>query len=152
MSISDRLMLDYYDLLSAGEWDELAPQRAAIGRGEGDPLAFKHALAARIVERFQGADRAIAAAERFKRIVQRREIPEEIPALEIASEGRSVGLLEGLVKAGMAGSNGEARRLVAQGGVQVDGQRVVDPRMGLEPGGPYLIQVGKRRFIRLQVV
>jgi tyrosyl-tRNA synthetase len=151
MSISDRLMQDYYDLLSAGEWNDLASQRAAVGHGGGDPLAFKHALAARIVERFQGADRAAAAAEHFRSIVQRGELPTEIPVLEIESfEGR-VGLLDAMVKAGLVGSNGEARRLIVQGAVQVDAQRVDDPKLHLGRGGPYLIRVGKRRFVRVQV-
>jgi tyrosyl-tRNA synthetase len=151
MSISDRLMLDYYDLLSAGEWDELAPQRAAVGRGEGDPLAFKHSLAVRIVERFHGAERAEAAAEHFRSVVQRRELPEEVPALVVESHGRKAGLLDALVQTGQVRSNGEARRLIAQGAVQVDGRRVDDVKFHLDPGGPYLIRVGKRRFIRLQV-
>jgi tyrosyl-tRNA synthetase len=151
MSISDRLMLDYFDLLSAGEWDDLATQRAALGRGEGDPLAFKHALAARIVERFQGAEKAEAAAKHFRSTVQRRELPEEIPTLRLESRGASAGLLDTLVQAGMARSNGEARRLVDQGAVEVDGRRVADVRLRLEPGGPYLIRVGKRRFIQVQV-
>jgi tyrosyl-tRNA synthetase len=151
MSISDRLMLDYFDLLAAGEWDDLAPQRAALGRGDGDPLEFKHALAARIVERFHGGEEARAAAEHFRSTVQRRELPEEIPMLRLESSGASAGLLDTLVQAGMAKSNGEARRLVDQGGVELDGRRVGDARLRLEPGGPYLIRVGKRRFIRVQV-
>jgi tyrosyl-tRNA synthetase len=151
MSISDRLMLDYYDLLSAGEWNDLTSQRAAMAHGEGDPLALKHALAGRIVERFHGPERASSAAEHFRSIVQRRELPDEIPVLPIESLGGSVGLLDALVKVGMAGSKGEARRLVVQGAVQLDARRVDDPRLQLLQGGPYLIRVGKRRFIRLLV-
>ena len=151
MSISDLLMLEYYDLLSAGEWSDLAPKRAAIGRGGGDPLAFKHSLAARIVERFHGGERAEAAAEHFRSVVQRRELPEDVPSLRLDTHGRSAGLLDALVQAGLARSNGEARRLVAQGAVQLDARRVTDARLRLEPGGPYLLKVGKRRFMRLEV-
>jgi tyrosyl-tRNA synthetase len=151
MSISDQLMLEYHDLLAAGEWDDLAPQRAAIGRGDGDPLGFKHALAARLVERFHGTERAEAAARHFRSVVQRRELPEEIPVVLLRSHEGNAGLLDALVQAGLAKSNGEARRLIVQGAVDLDGRRVTDPRLRLASGGPYLIKVGKRRFIRLQV-
>jgi len=152
MSISDALMLDYFDHLRAGAWSELATQRDALRDGGGDPLAFKQALAHRIVERFHDAAAASAAAEHFRKVVQRKELPDEIPAhrLETAAEGRR-GLLEILEAIGLSKSRGEARRLVAQGAVSLDGARVGDPTLFLEPGS-YLIQVGKRRFARLELV
>ncbi len=151
MSISDAQMLDYYDLLAAGGWQELASERARLSRGEGDPLSFKHALAARIVERFQGPEGASAAAAHFEKVVQRKEVPVEVPELRLVAGASSLGLLTAIVQAGLARSNGEARRLVAQGGVSIDGERVEDPTQQLARGGPYLIRVGKRRFVRLEI-
>jgi tyrosyl-tRNA synthetase len=151
LSISDALMRDYFDLLSLGEWDDLLPARRALDEGGGDPLAFKHALAARVVERLHGAEAARAAAEHFQRVVRRKEVPEDVPELRVPAAAEGAGLLSALVEAGLASSNGEARRLVAQGGVQVDGERIGDPTLRLPAGGPYLIKVGKRRFVRLQV-
>ncbi|MGH0032514.1 MAG: tyrosine--tRNA ligase [Myxococcota bacterium] len=150
MSISDALMLDYYDVLSAGEWDDLAAQRAEIGEGGGDPLAFKHTLASRIVERFRGADAAAAAAEHFRSVIQKKEVPDDVPELTLAGDG-GMGLLAIIVQAGFAKSNGEARRLVVQGGVALDGERVDDPTLRLGAGGPYLLKVGKRRFDNVTV-
>jgi tyrosyl-tRNA synthetase len=151
MSISDSLMPDYFDLLAAGEWEDLAGQRAELASGKGDPLALKHTLASRLVERFHGAEGAAAAAEHFRRVVQQKEVPEEVPELRLEAGAEGAGLLSALVEAGLARSNGEARRLVAQGGVWLDSERVSDPTLHLAVGGPYLVRVGKRRFVRLEV-
>jgi tyrosyl-tRNA synthetase len=151
MSISDTVMLDYYDRLAAGGWEDLAETRAGLSAGQGDPLAFKQALASRIVERFHGEGAGAEAAEHFRRVVQRKEIPDDIPVLSISGGGEGVGLLALLVEAGFAPSNSEARRLVAQGAVTLDGERVSDPAFRIPEGGPYLIKVGKRRFVRADV-
>lgn len=149
MSISDVLMLEYFDVLSAGDWEDLAPERARLGAGEGDPLAFKHGLAGRIVERFHGAAAAAAAAEHFKRVVTQKQVPEDIKERPVALGDDGVrGLLEILEELGLAGSRGEARRLVSQGAVQIDGERVSDATLRLSAGS-YLLKVGKRRFARI---
>jgi tyrosyl-tRNA synthetase len=149
MSISDRLMLEYYDHLHSGEWDDLRDARARCGRGEGDPLAFKHALAHRLTERFHGADAADAGAAHFQRVIQRKNVPEEIPELALPlGEGGESGLLDLLKGLGFAKSNSEARRLVAQGAVQVDGEVIGDPSLRLGAGS-HLVKVGKRRFARV---
>jgi len=151
MSISDTLMLDYFDLLGAGEWGDLQEGRAALGRGAGDPLAFKHELARRLVARFCGAEAARGAAAHFARVVRRKEVPEAVPELRVAlGEGGLRGLLEILEEAGLVGSRSEGRRLVAQHAVQIDGVRVEDPTRRLGPGS-YLLKVGKRRFARLRL-
>jgi tyrosyl-tRNA synthetase len=151
MSISDALMLVYYDRLHASEWEDLRVLREELGDGRGDPLSFKQALARHIVERFHGESAATEAAAHFSRVVQRKELPDEIPEhrLEVGAEGRR-GLLEILEALGFSKSRGEARRLVAQGAVSLDGVRVEDPALFLEAGS-YLIQVGKRRFARVQL-
>ncbi len=150
MSISDVLMLEYFDQLGAGgDWEALGAEREALGRGEGDPLAFKQALARGLVERFHGADAARSAAEHFRRVVQRKEVPEDLPerAFPVGNDGRK-GLLELLEALDFASSRGEGRRLIQQQAVEIDGQLVGDPRLYLPPG-TYLIRVGKRRFARV---
>jgi tyrosyl-tRNA synthetase len=144
-------MLDYYDLLSAGEWDDLADARRGLGEGEGDPLSFKQTLASRVVARFHGEEAAQTAAAHFRSVIQGKGVPDEVPELRVRAEDGGAGLLATLVEAGVASSNGEARRLVAQGAVTRDGERISDPRCRLEPGGPYLLKVGKRRFVRVTV-
>jgi tyrosyl-tRNA synthetase len=148
MSISDLLMLEYYDLLHGGLWEDLREQRNAIGDA-GNPLAFKHELATRIVERFHGAAAARAAREHFQRVVQRGEVPDDVPERQLAlNQGGGRGLLEVLEELGLAQSRSDARRLVAQHAVSLDGRRIDDAGLVLQSGS-YLIQVGKRRFARV---
>jgi len=151
MCLSDALMLDYYDLLSAGEWDELADARAQLGEGRGDPMGFKQALAERLVARFHDAAAGTAAADHFRRVIQDKGVPEELPetALAAGPDGDR-GLLELLEELGLVASRGEARRLVNQGAVSIDGRGVEAPTLRLAPGA-YLIKVGKRRFARVRL-
>jgi len=151
MSISDELMLGYFDVLAAGEWQDLAPERARLADGEGDPLAFKHALARRLVERFHGPDASDRAAAHFAQVITNKQVPDDLPETGVAlGEGGVRGLLEILEEIGLVGTRSEARRLVAQNAVQIDGERVTDPALRLGPG-PYLLKVGKRRFARVRV-
>jgi len=151
MSISDVLLLEWFDRLSFGEWSALEPARRAVGEGAGDPLALKHDTAWRLVCRFHGESAADAAREHFRSVVQRKQVPDEIPELAVALAGEpDLGLLDlmGARHLGFAKSNSEGRRLVAQGGVRLDGEPVSDPNLRLGPGS-YLLQVGKRRFARV---
>lgn len=158
MSISDELMLEFHERLGAavggsadGEWEPLRAARAGLARGAGDPLAFKHALAHALVSRFHGARAAHDAAERFRSVVQRGELPDDIPErrLDVGEDGRR-GLLDVLEALGLTSSRGEARRLVTQRAVSLDGARVEDPALHLGPGS-YLLQVGKRRYARVEI-
>jgi len=149
MSISDLLMLEFFDLLHGGTWEDLRERRQAAGQGDGDPLAFKHELATRIVARFHGEEVARGAREHFQRVVQRGEVPDDVPESRLPLlEGCGRGLVEILDTLGLAQSRSDARRLVSQHAVSLDGRRVDDPAVILEAGS-YLIQVGKRRFTRL---
>jgi tyrosyl-tRNA synthetase len=151
MSLSDELMLGYFDLLEGGQWPELRPERERLRAGSGDPLAFKHALAGRLVERFQGGEAARRAAEHFRSVIQRKEVPDDLPETPVAlGAGGRLGLLALLVRLGLARSHSEARRLVEQGAVQVGGAPVADPGLELGPGA-CLIKVGKRRFARVRL-
>ncbi len=149
MRISDQRMLDYIELLSWNEWDDLAAERGRVAAGEGDPFALKHVLASRVVSRFHGKAQADAARAHFEQVVQRREVPDEVPQLALPlGEDGTLGVLELLDAAGLVASRGEARRLIAQGAVQLDGSRVSDPALRLGPG-EHLVRAGKRRFARV---
>jgi tyrosyl-tRNA synthetase len=148
MSIPDSLMTEYYDLLHDASWEELRDWRSSSETAR-DPLAVKHDLALRITARFHGDDAARAARSRFERVVQRKEVPDEVPEFRLpVGEAGGRGLLEVLEALGMATSRSEARRLIAQHAVSLDGQRVEDATRVLDRGS-YLIQVGRRRFARL---
>ncbi|MHA7838160.1 MAG: tyrosine--tRNA ligase [bacterium] len=150
MSLPDAAMSEWSRLLSAGEWDDLSASIDALGEG-GDPMAAKHDLAHRIVSRIHDTESAERAATHFRRVVQRKEIPEDLPEIEIALEGREgVKLFELLVESSMAPSRSEARRLVQQGAVSLDRERCEDPTRLLE-SGRWLLQVGKRRYAHIRV-
>jgi tyrosyl-tRNA synthetase len=151
MSISDALMLDYFDLLGGGDWSDLGEERERLGRGAGDPLRFKHELAARLVRRFHGDEAAARAAEHFRRVIQRKQVPEDLEEVAVALGAKDeMGLLDLLERLSLAKSRGEARRLVEQNAVSVDGDVVRDPRQRLGPGA-HLLKVGKRRFARVRL-
>jgi len=151
MSISDALMLEYIDRLSAGEWDDLAPECEAVRSKRGDPMGLKQTLARRVVERLHGEEAAVRAAAHFSRVVRDRREPETIPEAELSASGTGgLGLLTALVQLGLVASTSEARRLVGQRAVAVDGALIDDASMRLSIG-KCLIRVGKRRFVRLIV-
>lgn len=152
MSIPDASMQAWHRLLAMGDWlslgDALERWSAA---GEGDPMSLKHDLAHEVVARIHGGAPASAARRQFERVVQRKELPDDLPHVELTLGERSgVRLFEVLVEAELASSKSEARRLVQQGGVSVDRAKAVDPVAPLSPG-IYVVQVGKRRFARIEI-
>ncbi len=151
MSISDTLMLEYYDLLHDGRWEALRPSREALGRGKGDPMEFKLGLAGALVERFAGAEAAREAADHFRNVIQGKGTPEGLEEVrfETGPEGK-IGLPELLERLELVASRSEARRLVGQKAVRVDGEVVEDPTLRLSAGA-YLLKVGKRRFARVRL-
>ena len=151
MSVPDTLMREWCRLLSAGEWTDLAVALDRLDAGEGDPMSRKHDLAHAIVSRVHGSDAADAGREHFRRVVQRKEIPDDINIVSLTLGGAEAGkICDLLVEAKLAPSKSEARRLVQQGAVSVDRDRIEDPTKLLSPG-EYLIQVGKRRFARIEL-
>jgi len=151
MSVSDSLMLDYFDLLADGRWDDLRALREAIGRGDGDPMEFKLSLARALVERFAGIDAAEGAATHFRDVIRRKQAPDDLEEVvcETGAEGE-MGLLELLDRLDLVTSRSEARRLVGQKAVRVDGEIVSAPTLRL-PVGAYLLKVGKRRYAKVRL-
>ncbi|MBW2493829.1 MAG: tyrosine--tRNA ligase [Deltaproteobacteria bacterium] len=151
MSVSDALMLEYYDLLHDGRWEALSSLRQAFRDGEGDPMEFKLGLARSLVERFAGAEAARAAADHFRNVVQGKQTPKDLEEIrcETGPSGE-IGLLELLERLELITSRSEGRRLVGQGAVRVDGEVVADPTLRLSPGC-FLLKVGKRRFAQVRL-
>ncbi|RMG18534.1 MAG: tyrosine--tRNA ligase [Deltaproteobacteria bacterium] len=149
MSISDALMWRYLELLSDRSLEEIAGLRKAVASGERHPKAVKSAFAKEIVARYHGQAAAEAAEAEFERVHARREVPEEVEERPFAFQPGGSPIADVLTETGLAKSKSEARRLVKQGGVKVDGERFTDPQ-GVLPAGQHLIQVGKRRFLRVR--
>jgi tyrosyl-tRNA synthetase len=151
MSVSDALMLEYFDLLHDGRWQALEPLREALGRGEGSPMEFKLALARAMVARFAGEEAAEQAAAHFRSVIQKKEAPADLEEVVCETrEGGEIGLLELLDQLNLVPSRSEARRLVSQNAVRVDGEVVRDPKLRLSAGS-YLLKVGKRRFAKVRL-
>jgi tyrosyl-tRNA synthetase len=147
MSISDELMWRYYELLTDWRAEEIEAMRAAAQSGERNPRDLKVELAKRIITDFHSADDANAAEEEFNRIFKRKEVPEKIE--ERTLPAGPVKLPRLLVQTGLAPSMAEARRLIEQGGVRVDGERLsqVTAEVELKTDKPIVLQVGKRHHL-----
>ncbi len=143
MSISDELMLRYVQLLTDGDPERL---RDDVASGRQHPMDAKKWLGGVLVERFHGAAAAEAARADFERRFQRRELPERVERFEWPEmPPPALRLAEVMTVSGMAGSMSEARRLIQQGAVRVDGQRVGEIHHMLTAKGVVVIQVGSRR-------
>ena len=146
MSISDELMMRYYELLSDRPLEDLEKVRS----GALHPMEAKKEFAAEMVSRFHCEASAVAAREGFELRFQRKEVPKDVPRFVWEEVSVSVSVCRLLHDTGLASSKGEARRLVEQGAVRIDGRKVTDP-MGDTPAvGNVLVEVGKRRILRVQ--
>jgi tyrosyl-tRNA synthetase len=154
MSISDSLMWRYFELLSLEKsTDDIRAMKKQAESGSENPKNFKTGLALEIVTRFQGKDAAAEAAEDFERRFRKGDLPEDIPEREVSSAGAGTVLVANLLKdAGLTKSTSEARRMIRQGAVRIDGVRVEDPEITVGAGSRCVFQVGKRRFARISVV
>lgn len=151
MSISDEVMWTYYELLTDVPAEELNRWRAEAEAGRLNPRDVKAQLARRLVAEFHSEEAARRAEEEFIRIFRERGLPSEMPIFHLpASVGARLELARLLVQSGLAPSVREARRLIEQGGVQVDGERIADPRAHIVVRPEFVLQVGKRRFLRIR--
>lgn len=149
MSITDDLMIRYYELLSRISVNDFEALRKGLADKTLHPKKAKEDLAVEIVARYWGKEAAVHEREEFERIFRDRGVPEDIPFSEIPWEGEDMWIPRVLKAAGLAASTGEAVRLIKQGGLSIDDARVGDPEMRL-PKGEYLFKVGKRRFLRVR--
>ena len=150
MSVSDELMWRYLDLLSLRTQAELDELRSSVESG-GNPRDAKMALANELTRRFHGEQAAQNAANDFARRHRRGETPEEMPEISLAGPDGGIQVAELVRRAGLAKTNGEAMRLIAQGAVRLDGERVSDRAMVVPAGSSSVVQVGKRRFARVSI-
>ena len=148
MSISDDLMWRYYDLISFRPLEEIAELKARVEGGE-NPRDIKIMLAKEIIARFHDDAAAEGAHQDFIQRFQKNAIPDDMPELEIAlsDEGIAIGNL--LKEAKLVGSTSDAMRMIKQGAVKINGDKVEDTRLVLTEKGENVYQVGKRKFARI---
>ena len=144
MSLPDALVLKYFMLCT-----DLSEKEVARFKKELGPKELKEKLAAEVVTLYHGIKAAIAAQENFEKVFSRREIPDDIPDLKLKKSEMSA--LEVVVSARIFTSKSEARRLIEQGGFDVDSQVIKDPKKPLKIKGGEVVKIGKRRFFRLTI-
>ncbi len=144
MSIPDQVMEDYYRLVLYLQGEALEEVRALIQK---DPREAKARLAREIVSLFHGREAAQEAEEEFLRVFRNREAPEEVPTFQLPPEGLPI--LDLLSRSGLVQSRSEARRLIRQGAVRLDDQKILDEYTRIRVETPGLLRVGKRKFLRL---
>lgn len=145
MSISDTLMWRYFELLSTRSMQEISDLRQQTEQGL-NPRDAKVMLAQELVSRFHDRGAAERALKEFNARFRDGEMPQDMPEITLA--GAPLGLLKVLRESGLVASASEGQRNVEQGGVRIDGTRIEDRSLSLEPG-IYIVQVGKRRFARI---
>ena len=148
MSVSDDLMWRYYDLLSFRSSAEVAGLKEAVQTGR-NPRDVKVALAQEIVARFHGEPAADAALTDFEARFQRNAIPDDLPEVAISGGETGLSVVAVLKQAGLTGSTSEAMRMIDQGGVRLNGEKVSDKGLVLKAGAVVVLQVGKRKFARV---
>ena len=149
MSISDELMVRYYELLSDIPNEDFENLKNGMTAGSINPKSVKARLARELAARYHSEREADLAEEEFNEIFQKKGLPEEIPEVEVRWGGEGKWIANILQEAGLVKSTSEARRLIAQGAVTVNDEKVADEKTELPRGGSYLIKVGKKRFVRV---
>jgi tyrosyl-tRNA synthetase len=150
MSVSDTLMLRYYELLTDITPPELARMKDDLAAGRRHPRQVKEDLAVTLVARYHGQAAAKHAAAEFARIFREHALPEEIEEVTLKAP-EALWLPRLLAEAGLAASTSEAKRVIGQGGVHLDGDKVSDVNLELPTGKTYLLKVGKRRFKKVKL-
>ena len=148
MSISDLMMFKYYELLSDLPTADVYKLRDDVSEGRVHPMAAKKALAEELAARYHGPEAGKAAREEFESRFSRKETPDEIPDAAVEWDGDTMPLAKVMAKAGVVESVGEGKRLIKQGGVELDGTKAMDPEVRVAPG-TYTIKAGKRRYVRV---
>jgi tyrosyl-tRNA synthetase len=151
MSVSDELMWRYFNLLSFKTSNQIDALRQQVADG-GNPRDVKFELALELVERFHDQAAATAAQDAFIKRFKKNEIPDNIQEVTVQAPDGTLGIANLLREAGLVASNGEAFRMIQQGAVRIDGERIEDRALEIPAGTTHVCQVGKRKFARVQLV
>jgi tyrosyl-tRNA synthetase len=152
MQVDDQVIFRYFELLSSKTATEVAALKEKQDGG-GDPRETKAAFAHELIERLHDRDAAVKAAAEFRRIYAGDAVPDDVPSIVVATTEKTLWIAKALSSSGLVKSTGEGKRLVEQGGVEVNQTRVTDANLQLVPGERYLVRVGSknRRFAYITV-
>ena len=149
MSISDELMWRYYILLTDVPEEEISRMKADAESGKVNPMTFKKELASNIINEYWGAEQAAAAASRFEQVFSKRNIPDDIKTVSF-SDIKENRIDKVLLQFGLVTSGSDAKRLLKQNAVTVNGDAVNDMLFSFSEGNEYVIKAGKRRFLKIK--
>ncbi|OCR14763.1 tyrosine--tRNA ligase [Helicobacter pullorum] len=147
LSISDSLMWRYYELLSTKSLQEIAELKEGVEKGSLHPKAVKENLALEIITRYYNKESAEAAREEFIKVFSKDELPSDMPTFE---KNAGIWIAQLMNECALSTSSSEALRLIKQGGVKINGERLTNTKLNLE-AGEYVIQAGKRKFARILI-
>jgi tyrosyl-tRNA synthetase len=149
LSIPDTLIYDYFVLATNLPDSDLASIKAEMENPSNNPRNTKRRLARELVALYHSREAARLAEEEFDRIFVKKDLPDDVPDRAVSAEGGTIGIIKLLTEAGLVSSNSEARRMVDQGAVSVDGTKIVDPNALVNLERSVIVKVGKRRFARV---
>lgn len=148
LSASDELMFRYYELLSDLSTDEIAVLKADMDSGKLHPKVIKQQLARELTARYHSEEKAKQAEENFEKVFRKGGLPDDIAEKKIQSDG-DIWLPQLLMELEMVKSTSDGRRMIKQGAVSLDGEKVTDVKKNVSPEGEILVKVGKRRFCKV---
>lgn len=151
MSLSDEIMWRYFELLSFKPLSQIQSYKDAIEKEGANPRDIKFELGMEIVERFHDSDSAEKAKQDFLQRFQKGQLPDEVADYVLQPAGAPWMLGSALKESGLVASTSEAIRMIKQGAVKIDGEKVLDKKMVLELSKPVVLQVGKRKVIRVSL-
>ncbi len=148
LSIPDTLIYDYFLLASGVPQAELAAIRQQLDEKTANPRDIKRRLARELVTMYHSAEAAVAAEEEFDKIFIRKDLPDEVPECVVEVDDGNIGIIRLLTETKMVASNGEARRMIEQGGVTIDGVKINDQHAVVKLNDSVVVKVGKRKFCK----
>jgi tyrosyl-tRNA synthetase len=151
MSIPDNLILKYFTLVTDYSLAQLQEVKRRLNDGQTNPMVLKKELARAIIKMYHSESAARQAEQNFEQIFSKKEIPDDIEEIIIPSSDLPKPLVKLLTECGAVSSNGEARRLIQQGGVRINDKKINDINYAIQNKGEYITKVGKRRFFKFIV-
>jgi len=149
MSISDDLIYDYFELVTDVGTDELIRIKKELEEKKTNPMVLKKRLGKEIVRMYSSQAEAEKVCQEFERVFSKKELPQEIPVKHLEHDQAEMWVGHYLVQAGCAKSTSEVKRLIKQGGLYIDNERVTDEDLKISLAGEKLVRLGKRRFFKI---
>jgi len=153
LSIPDELIYSYYELATDVSNQELRIIKQQLENKEVNPRDLKRTLARKLVTMYHSEEAAFQAEREFDQIFVKKGLPDEMPDLKLGKDysEKGIDILDLILKAGFAPTRSEARRLVIQGGVSINGEKIVDPKLIINPKEGSILKVGKRNFAKITI-